>query len=51
MKLTEKQKYHKLQTACRIVLNRFRVVIAKDDAMKEFLKAGSMKEIITALKL
>lgn len=49
--MTEKEKYRKLQTACRIVLARFRVAVEKDKPMKEFLKAGSVKEIIKALKL
>ena len=49
--MTEKEKYKKLQTACRIVLARFRVAVAKDKPMKEFINAGSMREIIKALKL
>ena len=49
--MTEKEKYNKLKTACRIVLARWRVAVEKDHAMEVFIKAGSMKEIITALKL
>ena len=48
--MTEKEKFHKLQTACRVVVARFRVCIEKDKAMDAFIKKGSMKEILTALK-
>ena len=51
-KMTEKEKYDKLRYACRIVMARFRLSAAVEgDAMDDFLKKGSMKEIIEALKL
>ncbi len=50
--MTEKQKYDKLRNACRIVMARFRKSVAvKGDAMQYFIDNGSMKEIVTALKM
>ncbi len=51
-KLSKEQKLVKLETACRIVLARFRTSVGvKGDAMQDFIKKGSMKEVIVALKL
>ncbi len=50
---TEREKYLVLRTACRAVMARFRVAAGKktdSDAWRYFLKTGSMKEIIKALK-
>ncbi len=52
--MTEKEKLSKLRTACQVVLARFRVAATKrtdEQAWKEFQQKGSVKEIITALKL
>ncbi len=49
--MTDKEKHRRLSTACRTVLARFRIAVTKDKAMEAFIAAGSMKEIIVALKL
>ncbi len=51
---TDREKYLILRTACIVVLARFRVAAGKKtdkDAWQHFQKNGSIKEIITAMRL